>query len=44
MKNIVIGIIIGTLVAGAMIMKKANQMVDDIQERQSEMELYIENL
>ena len=44
MKNIVIAMIVGTLVAGAMIMKKANQMVDDIEERQSEMELYIEDL
>ena len=35
MKNIVIAMIVGTLVAGAMIMKKA---------RQSEMELYIEDL
>jgi outer membrane murein-binding lipoprotein Lpp len=44
MKNIVIALIVSTLVAGAIIMKKANQVMDDIQERQSEMELYMEEL
>lgn len=44
MKNIVIALIVSTLVAGAIIIKKANEIVDDIQERQSEMELYIEEL